>query len=131
MSEIPASVKPVRQSLPLGLPRIVCLCGSTRFMTAFDDANRAETLAGRIVLTVGVDLKERHKDVLAGKTEAEAVAIEDRLDCLHRHKIDLADEILVLNVDGPPGESTQREIEYAKKTGKVVRYLNPPASTPS
>jgi len=77
-----------------------------------------------------VDLKERHKEVLAGKPEAEAVAIKDRLDCLHRRKIDLADEILVLNVDGPPGESTQREIEYAKQTGKTVRYLNPPASTP-
>jgi hypothetical protein len=98
-------------------------------MSVFDDGNRDETLAGHIVLTVGVDLKERHKDVLAGKTEAEAAAIKDRLDCLHRRKIDLADEILVLNVEGLPGESTQREIEYAKQTGKAVRYLNPLASS--
>jgi len=129
MSESPVSAQPVRQSLPLGIPRIVCLCGSTRFMSAFDDANRDETLAGHIVLTVGVDLKEKHKDILAGKTEAEAAAIKDRLDCLHRRKIDLADEILVLSVDGSVGESTQREIEYAQKAGKPVRYLNPPAST--
>jgi hypothetical protein len=131
MSETPVSGQAVRRSWPLGLPRIVCLCGSTRFMSAFDEANRDETLAGRIVLTVGVDLKERHKDVIAATTQAEAAAIKDRLDCLHRRKIDLADEILVLNVDGSPGESTQREIEYAKQTGKPVRYLNPPASTPT
>jgi hypothetical protein len=77
-----------------------------------------------------VDLKEKHKDVLDGKTEAEAAAIKDRLDCLHRRKIDLADEILVLNVDGQVGESTNREIEYARETGKPVRYLNPGASAP-
>ena len=118
-----------RESTAVGLPRIVCLCGSTKHMSVFDQANRDETLSGRIVLTVGVDLKDRHKDVLSGKTDAEALVIKDRLDCLHRRKIDLADEILVLNVDGPPGESTRREIEYARQRGKPVRYLNPPAST--
>ena len=129
MSDNPVSGESVRRSLPSGFPRIVCLCGSTSFMSAFETANRDETLAGHIVLTVGVDLKDRHKEVLAGKPASEAAAIKDRLDCLHRRKIDLADEILVLNVDGRIGESTQREIEYATLTGKPVRYLNPPALT--
>ena len=106
-------------------PRIVCLCGSTKFLSAFETANRDETLAGHIVLTIGVDLKFRDIDFLnASKSQAEIAAIKDRLDCLHRRKIDLADEILVLNVDGPDniGESTKREIAYAEETGKPVRY---------
>src|SRR5436305_195861 len=44
----------------LAPPRIVCLCGSTRFMQAFQDASLAETLAGRIVLSVGCDTKGEH-----------------------------------------------------------------------
>ena len=45
------------------------------------------------------------------------------LDRLHLQKIDLADEILVVNVGGYIGNSTKREIQYAKDTGKGVRYL--------
>jgi hypothetical protein len=111
-----------------GRPRIVCLCGSTRFMDAFDAANRDETLAGRIVLSVGVDLKIRDRNFLAGKSESELAAIKERLDSLHRHKIDLADEVFVLNVGGHIGESTRSEIEYAAKSGKPVRYLEPPTA---
>ena len=33
-------------------PRVVCLCGSTRFLDAFDDASRQQTLAGNNVLSV-------------------------------------------------------------------------------
>jgi hypothetical protein len=106
--------------------KIVCLCGSTKFMSAFEIANRDETLAGRIVLSVGVDMKFRDRDFLeATNTKEELESIKDRLDCLHRRKIDMSDEILVLNVDGKIGHSTQREIEYATKTGKPIRYLEP------
>jgi hypothetical protein len=44
---------------------------------------------------------------------------------LHYHKIDMSDEILVINVNGYIGESTKKEIEYAVRTGKKVRYLEP------
>jgi hypothetical protein len=70
-------------------------------------------------------MKDETQEFLAGKTEAEKEAIKDRLDCLHRRKIDLADEVFVLNVKGRIGDSTKREIEYAKKTGKPIRYLEP------
>ena len=46
-----------------------------------------------------------------------------RLDELHLRKIDLADEVMVLNVGGYIGDSTRREIEYANAHGKPVRYL--------
>lgn len=104
-------------------PRVVCLCGSTRFSEAYQQANLRETLAGRIVLTIGVDMKsdaELFKNTPADELEQ----IKQRLDELHKRKIDLADEILVLNVDGYIGSSTKSEIEYARHNNKAVRYLD-------
>jgi len=99
-------------------PKVVCLCGSTRFSEEFREANLRETLAGRIVLSIGADFKS---DQALGLT----VADKARLDELHKRKIDLADEILVLNVGGYIGDSTRSEIEYACVHGKAVRYLEP------
>ena|SRR5450755_1630890 len=97
-------------------PLIVCLCGSTRFMEAFQEANLCETLVGNIVLSIGCDTKS-DQDLGLGPVNKTA------LDLLHLFKIDLANEILVLNVGGYIGESTRREIEYAQKLGKRVRWL--------
>ena len=95
-------------------PRIVCLCGSTRFKQEFEEAERDETLDGKIVLTVG----------LFGHLEGLDMVGEDKvkLDELHKRKIDLADEILVIDVDGYVGQSTRGEIDYAAQTGKPTRY---------
>jgi len=97
-------------------PIIVCLCGFTRFLQAFQDANLAETLAGRIVLSVGCDTKS---DAMLGLDPIMKV----NLDELHKRKIDLADEILVLNVGGYMGASTASEIAYAREQGKHVGWL--------
>jgi hypothetical protein len=103
-------------------PKIVCLCGSTRFSEAFQQANFNETLAGNIVLTIGCDMKSDNK--LFGKmSDLELAEIKEKLDKLHFAKIDLADEILVLNVDRYIGQSTSREIDYARSLGKQIRYL--------
>jgi len=102
----------------LKLPTVVCLCGSTRFMGAFREANLRETLAGRIVLSVGCD------------TKSDEITAEQKvaLDALHKRKIDLADEILVVSDEtGYFGASTRSEIEYAKLTGKEVRWEEPGA----
>ena len=109
-------------------PRVVCLCGSTRFGQAFREANLSETLAGRIVLTVGCDM---HSDAetFADLSEEELAQVKARLDELHLRKIDLADEILVLNVGGYVGSSTSREIEYARATARTIRWLEAPVST--
>lgn len=48
---------------------------------------------------------------------------KEMLDDMHKRKIDMADEIYVINVGGYIGESTRSEIEYAAKTGKAIRYL--------
>lgn len=104
-------------------PTIVCLCGSTsKAKEAFQKANLEETLAGRIVLTIGCDMKS-DAELFADKSEAERHLIKRSLDLLHLRKIDLADEILVLNVGGYIGESTSREIAYARQQGKRIRWL--------
>ena len=96
-------------------PTIVCLCGSTRFVEEFRYVDRRETLAGKIVLAPGCFQGDAVLEVLPG--------MKQRLDELHLHKIDLADEILVVNVGGYIGESTRREIAYARQQGKRVRWL--------
>jgi hypothetical protein len=96
--------------------KVVCLCGSTRFQDAFIKANRDETLKGHIVLSVGMFGHQEGID-MNGPIKAD-------LDRLHLDKIDLADEVLVLDVNGYIGESTTREISHARKTGKPVRYLS-------
>jgi hypothetical protein len=100
-------------------PIVVCLCGSTRFKQAFIDANFRETMAGRIVLSVGWF---SHADATVyALSDAEKAALDD----LHLRKIDLADEVLVINCRGYIGSSTMKEIAYAKSLGKPVRYLEP------
>ncbi len=56
---------------------------------------------------------------------AEAEGAKDALDSLHLRKIDLADRVFVLNVDGYIGESTRGEIAYALSQGKPIEFLNP------
>ena len=105
-------------------PKIVCLCGSTRFYQAFQRANYEETMAGRIVLSVGFywhASKEAHGEAW-GCTPEQKIA----LDVLHKQKIDMADEILVLNVGGYVGDSTRSEMEHAIARGKPVRWLETP-----
>lgn len=96
-------------------PTIVCLCGSGRFRQAFEDAEFRETIAGKIVLTIGCNTKDVARDV-------DWSYVKPMLDELHLRKIDLADEVLILNVDGYIGDSTARERTYAESLGKRVRY---------
>lgn len=103
-------------------PTIVVLCGSTRFADAFREANARETLSGRIVLSIGVDMRT-DPQLLEGFGIEELDIVKDRLDELHKRKIDLADEVLVLNVGGYLGASTRSEIEYAQRLGKPIRWL--------
>ena len=94
-------------------PEIVCLCGSTRFVDELRAANRDLTFAGAIVVAPG---------------ESDEVVTDDQkaaLDALHLRKIDLADRVLVVNPGGYVGESTSREIAYARAAGKPVAFTDP------
>jgi len=101
----------------IGKYRVVTLCGSTRFKDYFMNVQKTLTLDGYIVISVG----------LFGDSEDDewTEGTKKMLDDMHKRKIDMADEIFVINVDGYIGDSTRSEIEYAIKTGKGVAYLHP------
>ena len=98
--------------------KIVTLCGSTRFKEQFLEAQKHLTLEGCIVISVGLFGHSGDDDVWKP-------GVKEMLDDMHLRKIDLADEVFVINVGGYIGESTRREIAYAEKTGKTVKYLEP------
>lgn len=98
-------------------PRVITLCGSTKFKEQFEDANERLTMAGNLVISVGVF--GHAKGIELTKQEKEM------LDHIHFKKIDLADEVFVINVNGYIGQSTRKEIEYATRSGKQISYLEP------
>ena len=98
--------------------KIVTLCGSTRFKDQFLEAQKRLTLEGNIVISVGLFGHSGDADVWKP-------GVKEMLDDMHLRKIDLADEIFVINVGGYIGESTRREIAYAERTGKTIKYLEP------
>jgi hypothetical protein len=107
-------------------PKIICLCGSTRFYPAFQEANYRLTMEGAIVLSVGFyphAQNEMHGED-KGCTPEQKIALDE----LHKRKIDLADEIFVLNVGGYVGDSTASEMAYATQHGKEIRFLEPDRS---
>jgi hypothetical protein len=100
-------------------PKIICLCGSTRFKEAFDEANYKFTMGGAIVLSVGFFHHSMEHGGGVGCTKEQ----KEALDVLHKRKIDLADEVFVLNVGDYIGDSTRSEIEYAVAHKKPVTFL--------
>lgn len=104
----------------LSIPHVVVICGSTRFMQEMADADRELTWGGYIVVKPGCDMKTEHP-LWADPTQAEVGKV--RLDGLHRAKIRLADEVLV--VGDYIGDSTRAEVEYARSLGKPVRFTHP------
>lgn len=110
-------------------PRIVCLCGSTRFYDEFRRANLQLTLAGQIVLSIGCDTKSDGDLAAAGELDIDPSEVKARLDDLHKRKVDLADYVLVVSDEaGYFGQSTAGEIAYAVKHGKPVLFANKAAA---
>lgn len=94
--------------------KIICLCGSTKFKPLFKDAETYFKSLGYVVLSCecfshyeGIELSEK---------------IKNKLDELHMKKIEIADVVLVINPGGYIGESTRKEIMYAKKLDKRIIF---------
>ena len=100
----------------VGKYKVITLCGSTRFKDEYMKAQKRLTLEGNIVISVGLFGHSGDDEVWTDGTK-------EMLDDMHKRKIDMADEIYVINVGGYIGSSTRSEIEYAEATGKTVRYL--------
>ena len=107
----------------IGKYKVITLCGSTRFKDAFIEAQKRLTLEGNIVISVGLFGHSGDNEVWEGMSEDTLTKTKEMLDDMHKRKIDMADEIFVINVGGYFGESTLSEIECANATGKAVRYL--------
>lgn len=112
--EWPAPATPSR-------PPIVCLCGATCFWRTFQLASLQETLAGKIVLSIAA-ANNTYSEHVGNMSQDEFEKVQQDLDELHLQKIRLADEVLILNVKGYIGESTRRELEYARSLGKPIRF---------
>ncbi len=97
---------------------VITLCGSTRFKEQFLEVQKRLTLEGNIVISVGLFGHSGDDEVWTEGTKA-------MLDDMHKRKIYMADAICVINVGGYIGESTRSEIEYARKHGKEILYLEP------
>lgn len=100
----------------VGKYKVITLCGSTKFKEQYIETQKRLTLEGNIVISDGLF---GH----SGDDEVWTEGTKDMLDDMHLRKIDMADEVFVINVGGYIGESTKREIAYAKENGKVVRFL--------
>lgn len=104
----------------VGKYKVITLCGSTRFKDDYMEAQKRLTLEGNIVISVGLF---GH----SGDNEVWSESTKEMLDDMHKRKIDMADEIYIINVGGYIGSSTRSEIEYAQAHGKAVRYLEDPS----
>ena len=107
----------------VGKYKVITLCGSTRFKDAFLEAQKRLTLEGNIVIGLSVYGHSGDSEVWENMDEGTVTRTKEMLDDMHKRKIDMADEIYVINVGGYIGTSTRSEIEYAKAAGKAVRYL--------
>lgn len=108
--------RPLTLTTDYTFPKIVTLCGSTRFQEWFVKVNELETLDGNIVLAPGV----------FGMSGVDATdKRKQQLDKLHLRKIDISDEVFIVNVNGYVGSSTLAEIEYAISKNKTIRWLEP------
>lgn len=99
---------------------IVTICGSTKFRKENEEIQKKLTLDGYIVISEGV----------FGHAGNEKVINEDvqtMLEDMHKCKIDIADEVFVINAERTIEESTRKKIIYAQKAGKKIRFLEEPA----
>lgn len=102
---------------------VVTLCGSTRFKDEYLKAQKELTLKGYIVLSVGLFGHSGDNEVWENMDEGTLTKTKQMVDDMHLRKIDMSDEIFVVNVGGYIGSSTKSEIEYAISKNKKVNYL--------
>ena len=102
----------------VGNYKVITLCGSTKFKEEFLSEQKRLTLEGNIVISVGLFGHSGAPEVWTENTK-------EMLDDMHKRKIDMADEIFVINKNGYIGSSTRSEIEYAISNNKKVKYMEP------
>lgn len=100
--------------------KVITLCGSTRFKSDFESWNSRLTLDGNVVISVGVfghGMHPYHREKYLDPKKP-------MLDRLHLQKIDMADEVFVIDPGGYIGKSTRNEVEYARSAKKPITFLS-------
>lgn len=95
--------------------KIITVCGSLRFYKEMMDITEKMELQRNCMLVPIYNPSKASKDDF---TEKEALILDE----MHKERIKLADAILVVNVDGYIGNSTKKEIEFAKSLNKEIIY---------
>lgn len=111
-------------------PKVVTICGSTRFADQHAVARWEMERTGKFICLMINYLPESYGESIGLKHRdhfGEQLGLKELLDELHFRKIDLSDEVYVVNVDGYVGESTQREIAYGIYRKLPIRWLEPEA----
>ena len=95
--------------------KVITLCGSIKYKDIFLKVQEKLLLEVNIVFT----------PIFFDNIKKEEISLETKemLDKMHKQKIDMSDEIYVINLNGYIGESTKSEIEYANSKGKNISYL--------
>ena len=106
----------------VGKYKVITLCGSTKFKEEFLRVQKELSLKGNIVISVGLFGHSGDSEVWENMDEGALTKTKEVLDDMHKRKIDMSDEIFVINVGGYIGESTKKEIEYAKSLNKEIIY---------
>ena len=104
--------------------KVICLCGSTRFTPEMLVTQWNFTKQGYVVLS-WCALPDGY---FTGNDKAhigDQEGVKEIVDEVHKRKIDLADEVLVINIGGYIGYSTKSEIRYALQHDKPVSFLEP------
>lgn len=104
--------------------KVITLCGSTKFKKEFQEIQKKLTLEGNIVISVGLFGHSGDSEVWENSNENTVTETKKMLDEMHKRKIDMSDEIFVIDVGGYIGESTKSEISYAERHNKPVRYYS-------
>lgn len=99
----------------IGEFKVITLCGSARFKDEFRKQEQILSLKGYIVLSPIFFDEEI-------QTKLERTKLE-MLKLMHYKRIELADEILVINKYGYIGDSTKKEIDFAKKLNKIIKFI--------
>lgn len=107
-------------------PKIVVFCGSSKFVSIMSVAawlvERDEQ-----AIAMGLHLLPAWYKSPTGELPkhhlAEHEGVSDAMDSLHLRKIELADEVFVVNYDDYIGDSTRNEIAYATELGKPLRWF--------
>lgn len=102
---------------------IICLCGSTRFTREMLIKQWELTKQGYIVVS-WCALPDDYYQGIDKAHVGDQEGVKAFVDEIHKRKIDISDEILVIDIGGYIGDSTHSEINYAIKRGKPVRYLS-------